>query len=49
MSFDLNLSEVLRYANNFFTSAYPIATIIIGVAIGGWILHTLISLIRRAG
>jgi hypoxanthine phosphoribosyltransferase len=48
VSFDPDIPSVLQYATNFFASAYPIARIMIGIAIGGFVIATLISLVWRA-
>jgi hypothetical protein len=47
MSFDPNIPQVLQYATNFFSSGYAIAAIFIGIAIGGFVIKTLISVIKN--
>lgn len=43
----LDVQSILRHANNFFATAAPIGYIIVGTAIGGFVLYTLLSLVRR--
>lgn len=48
MSFDPKTDMILQYMTNFFASAYPIVGIVIGTLIGGVVLTTLISILRRS-
>ncbi|BDG60270.1 hypothetical protein [Caldinitratiruptor microaerophilus] len=47
MSFDPQISEVLRYANNFFASGYTIVALVAGIAIGAFAIRVLLSLFQR--
>lgn len=47
MSFDPQIDKVMQYANNFFVSAYPVAAIFMGVAIGTFIIASLVGIFRR--
>lgn len=46
MSFDPGIDDILQSATNFFASAFPIARIVLGVMIGGFVIRTLISVVR---
>jgi hypothetical protein len=46
MSFDPGVEAILQNATNFFASAFPIVQIVIGVAIGGFVIATLVNVIR---
>lgn len=48
MSFDPKIADVLKYANNFFASAYPIIAIIVGIAIAAFALGAFIRVFRRS-
>lgn len=47
MAFDPNVDQILQNATNFFASAFPIAQIVIGIAIGGFVIATLVNVIRN--
>lgn len=47
MAFDPGVDEILQNATNFFASAFPIARIVIGIMIGGFVIATLIGVFRR--
>lgn len=47
MSFDPGIDDILQNATNFFASAFPVARIVIGIMIGGFVISTLIGVIRR--
>lgn len=46
MAFDPGTGEILQAATNFFASAMPIARIVIGIMIGGYVVATLVNVIR---
>lgn len=46
MSFDPGVNQILQNATNFFASAFPIAQIVLGVMIGGFVIATLVNVIR---
>jgi len=46
MSFDPGVDQILQNATNFFASAFPIVQVVLGVFIGGFVIVTLVNVIR---
>lgn len=46
MSFDLNVSTILKYAYNVFASADPILYLYVGAAFGVFILAKLVNMAK---
>lgn len=46
MAFDPGVPEILQYATNFFASAMPIARLVIGTMVAGYVIATLVNVIR---
>lgn len=48
MSFDPKLADILRYANNFFASAYPIVALVAGISIAAFAIRAFLGVFRRS-
>ena len=48
VSFDVEMSSILRYAFNVFGSTLPILYLFVGASFGGFVLGLLLNIIRRS-
>lgn len=48
VSFDVEMSSILKYAFNVFGSTLPILYLFVGASFGGFVLGLLLNIIRRS-